>query len=469
VVIVCPECGKRNRVPDSAEPGKVYRCFSCRTRLIHAGEGQPVRAEADAASRPSAGEVRERSAMAEAVPFISSLFKPVMWVARRERVLLAIIALTLLGLQFFVVPFRDTLVYDEAYYVPEARLIATDQGMQDFDHPALAKLLIALGIVVFGDNEWGWRVPSILFSIGMVLLFYYSCREIAGRSAASAALLLFSLETLFFNFSGLAMLVVFEATFMLLAFLLYLRGRYVLAGLALALSGLCRLTGLLGGLVIIAHWLFVRRSSQSLPSVGFFGLAAVVGFFVLMPVFDFAATGEWISPAERLSVMFGFYGSITFEGLPAEYAAAQANPVEWLIDPIGYVWPGSLCLAQISPTVWILIVPSMAYMVYEYNNRRTETALFAIAWFAATYLLWIPVVILMDRVTYLYYFFPTVGAVCMAIGYAAKRVWETSSRQRRAAYRRLTKVAVIGYCILHVVFFVTLTPLLPALSWYLSG
>ena len=73
------------------------------------------------------------------------------------------------------------LIFDEAYYVNAARVIdgihpppgvsyadAPLHKDPNAEHPQLAKLIIAGGIKVFGDNPWGWRLGSVLF--GMIAL-----------------------------------------------------------------------------------------------------------------------------------------------------------------------------------------------------------------------------------------------------------------------------------------------------------
>ena len=75
-------------------------------------------------------------------------------------------------------PDDHILVFDEAYYVNAARVIAgirpptgapyanaplgTDPNSE---HPQLAKLLMAGGIELFGDGPLAWRLPSVVFGL----------------------------------------------------------------------------------------------------------------------------------------------------------------------------------------------------------------------------------------------------------------------------------------------------------------
>ena len=349
---------------------------------------------------------------------------------------------------------------DEAYYVPEARLIIDEGEILYPEHPALGKLFIAGGISVFGDNPWGWRVPSAIFAAASVLIFYLICRQLTGKSTAILASILFTFESLTFLYSSLAILDIFSLTFMLLAFLFYLKGRYVFSGATLALSGLCKMTGLLGVFVILAHWIITRRS-ESPRTIAYFLVSAVIAFMLLMPLFDFAATREWLSPLDRIGDMLVFHQGLTYENING--AENASFPWEWIFGSPGYRstnYPNLMVI--INPALWILIVPSMGYMVFDFIKYRTNASLFAILWFAATYLIWIPIVLATDRLTYIYYFVPTIGAVCIAIGFALSRFWEIQSRGHfiknrplvNLVIRRSFQVIIVGYLSLFILMFI---------------
>jgi dolichyl-phosphate-mannose-protein mannosyltransferase len=55
------------------------------------------------------------------------------------------------------------LNYDEAYYVPAARVITQEFKDPNKEHPPLGKELIALGILILGDRPVGWRAMSVVF------------------------------------------------------------------------------------------------------------------------------------------------------------------------------------------------------------------------------------------------------------------------------------------------------------------
>jgi 4-amino-4-deoxy-L-arabinose transferase-like glycosyltransferase len=427
-----------------------------------------VPGEAGAVDQTSYSDVAEQVAGGRLAASIARPKAVINWFREREALSVSLVLLLVFLLYLSIVPFKSILVYDEIFYVEEARSILDGGELQYLEHPPLGKLLLAAGISIFGDNAWGWRLLPAISGVAAAGLFYLIGRRLMGNRAAFLAFVFLAFETLTFNFARLAMLDTFSVTFMLLCFLLYMHNRYLLSGVALALSGLCKMTGLLGILAILVHWILVRRKQHSPMTIGVLLVSLFAGLVVLMPLLDFAATREWANPFDRLWSMLAAHRGLTFMDMPPDLLAAQALPWEWLTNPVGYVWPDQLVLAQISPTIWLLIIPSMIYMVNQYVNKRTEAPLFAILWFAATYFFWFFLVIATNRAAYLFYFLPSVGAVCIAVGFTTYGLWEASSKRRYESYRFLIRTGIVSFVVLHLLFFFALTPLSAAFVDYFS-
>ena len=468
MIIECPKCSAKNRIPDYYDANRSYRCGNCKTNLIDSLQTTIVEDRMDDVQLDTGvkGEARSLIKNAKILRPISIVFPE--WLKLREYHIVFLLAILTLLLHLFVLPYWDSPYSDEEHYIPEARLIIQEAELTNTEHPSLGKLFIAAGIVTIGDNPWGWRIPSTIFAIISVIVFYFIARKLAGRQVAVIASFLIIFESLVFVHSGLAMLDVFALMFMLLAFLLYLHDRYILTGISLALSALCKMTGLLGILVILAHWLIVRRKSQSPITIGLLLVFAFVAFLGLMPVFDFAAERDWSNPFARTSEMLFRHQSLTTEELTAGQLSDISYPWEWILSPIGHLSgsPGG-AITLINPTIWIMILPSVGYMLYLYVKRRSEIALFTLLWFGSTYLLWIPLVLVTDRQTYLFYFYPTVGAVCLSVGYALYRFWNAASSGKFSDQRILIRSSIVGYLIIHVLLFIFLAPIMKALDYYI--
>ena len=75
----------------------------------------------------------------------------------------------------------------------------------------------------------------------------------------------------------------------------------------------------------------------------------------------------------------------------------------------------------INPAIWVLIIPSILFVMYL-SLKHSKIAIFALCWFTATYIIWIPINIITDRLTYDYYFYPAVGAVCIGISLGLSQI-----------------------------------------------
>ena len=287
-------------------------------------------------------------------------------------------------------------VFDEQYYVPDARSILAGDGSERIEHPPLGKLIIAGGMALFGDNPFGWRIMPVIFSLAGIVLFYLICRRLnLSRRASFLATFVLALENLGFVQGGIAMLDVFSLTFMLAAFWLYLSKRFVLAGAMVALAALAKLTGALALPVLVLHWLFTSRKDAS----RFVCMTAVsfVLFLALMPLLDFVIFGEWRSPFEVLSAMYRASSLATFADYPSPMLS---RPWDWILKPeIITYWVEPHYVGMISPSLWVLIIPVMAYAFYR-ALKRSAAAVFAAVWFGCIYLLWIPLSLISDRISY---------------------------------------------------------------------
>jgi dolichyl-phosphate-mannose--protein O-mannosyl transferase len=59
--------------------------------------------------------------------------------------------------------------FDEVHYVPAAKALLEGGSYINREHPLLGKHLIALGMGIFGENAFGWRIMPLL--AGMIALF----------------------------------------------------------------------------------------------------------------------------------------------------------------------------------------------------------------------------------------------------------------------------------------------------------
>ncbi len=136
--------------------------------------------------------------------------------------------------------------FDEVHYLPAARELLELGNFTNREHPMFGKEMIALGIAIFGDNPWGWRLFS---SLAGALALFAIMRAVwfatLSRFAVVAAGTLVATGFHLFIHSRIAMLDIFMVCAIALAYWQLAaamrepetgRRRLALAGIALGLA-----------------------------------------------------------------------------------------------------------------------------------------------------------------------------------------------------------------------------------------
>jgi hypothetical protein len=228
--------------------------------------------------------------------------------------------------------------FDEAHYIPAVRRMLYRGETVNLEHPPLSKLLIMVGIMLLGDNPWGWRIPGAFFSALTILLVGL----IAYRFSKDVKLAMLSqtfavTDVTFFNVSGLAILDPPFLTFMLLSLYFLLEKRMGLAGLFMGLAMLSKTSALIALLAVVAvdalhsyvksHDLDVVVTTAKNSAIQI-GMPALAVFLVGLGVFD-VATGAFPTPLHHLSFMLDYHSNLRY------FDPRQVElPLSWIIPPI---------------------------------------------------------------------------------------------------------------------------------------
>lgn len=366
-----------------------------------------------------------------------------------------LLLLVTLAMHFSVINQPVEIMFDENHYVPDARAIIDGDGTNRAEHPPLGKLIIVTGIRIFGDNPLGWRLFPALSGALSILLFYLICRRLSlSRRTSLLATFLLAFENMTFVQASIAMLDVFCLTLILLSFWLYLRRSYPLAAIAIGLAMLVKITGVFAIPVILAHWLISRRDQ----SVTFVASTLLVPFtfLLLMSLLGYFTYGHIVNPVERLAEMLNLSGSLTFA--TASHSAIS-RPWEWVLKPMTMsFWYTPHYISAVSFNLWGLIIPATIYMTWQ-AVRKNNGGLFGALWFAGVFLLLIPASIISDRVSFLYYFYPSVGAICLGVGMGINHLLEIRENRPASRWRKPLLAIVIVFLVAHAAVFAALSPL----------
>jgi hypothetical protein len=258
-------------------------------------------------------------------------------------------------------------------------------------------------------------------------------------------------------------------TFMLAAVFLYLDERYIWSGIFVALSAQCKLVGCLIIFALFMHWLIYRRDKpvDYISSL----LASAISFVVFTALFNFFITGVFGNPITQIDAMLS--GTVANKFTDPKLIISS-RPWEWLypmwVRPVETAPVIVYCydpqyFSFISPTIQLLIIPTIGYMIYK-TIRGSHAAGLVLLWFMATYLFWIPMVLLTNRVTFVFYFLATTPAICIGISMALSDILYLL-QYRRWKFDRLTPGVTITYgvialyLVLHFATFMVFNPVVP--------
>ena len=369
------------------------------------------------------------------------------------------------------------LIFDEAYYVNAARVIIgihppsganyADSVLfsdPNHEHPPLGKLFIVAGMRMFGDDPLGWRFFSIVFGSFAILLMFWVVRSLGGsRWLALGAATLMAVDNLSLVHGRIATLDVYAVVYMLAAAGLYLRGRWILAGIA---TGLAMCVKLYAGeilLVLLLFDLFLLRAGPPNPMRDvammfrstFDRLVHMAGYVMVSAASYIAALGLMdlgmhasTNPVAHTRDMISYAGGLKSAGGPTGIAS---YPWEWLLNqtPINYftvatdVRSGGKLIAThpvvafqgvMNPFIVFLALPAFALCVWLLWRERDRVAALAVAWTAGTFVPFVLLSVFDQRTEYLYYMVVIVPGLYLAVA-------------RLFSRRFLPGAALVGYAV----------------------
>lgn len=238
----------------------------------------------------------------------------------------------------------------EANYVDKANDLIRDGKLDNLFkngeaayivHPPLGKWLIAGGEWLFGMNSVGWRVPSLVFGVLMVVLVVRLGRRLS-RSMFIGALagVLLTFDGLHFVMSRTGLLDIFQATFLVAAVLAVVKDRdWFRHRLAryLTTRGMIDLDGAHGPLMLIRPWRIVAGLMFGCALAVKWNSVFVLATMGVMSVF-------WDVSARRLAGARGkAWWGLLVDGIPAFVSMVLlaipvylATWVRWLQTQGGY-------------------------------------------------------------------------------------------------------------------------------------
>ena len=303
-------------------------------------------------------------------------------------------------------------IFDEIYYAKNANSLIehgvelNEQGGADFIvHPPLGKWLIGIGIKIFGNNEFGWRIiPALVGTACVILIYLIAQRLFNSIFLSSTAALLMALDGLALVMSRVALLDIFLMFFILLCCYFILTNNLWLSGVAIGLAGASKWSGFFLIPLIIA--LTINWKNLQLSSL----LRRLVQFIFIPIGVYFITWSGWIlnsngwgrqSGGNLFTSLWKYHIEIlNFHRELSEKHAYNANPWSWLVlgRPTSFYYESpsdcgaASCAQEIlaigTPVLWWAGVFAIAVTAGLFIVSKDRIAAFILAGIAGTYLPW---------------------------------------------------------------------------------
>lgn len=346
-------------------------------------------------------------------------------------------------------------MFDEVYHGRTAYEFIHGLVTYETTHPQLGKILISLGIRMFGMTPFGWRFMSALFGIFMVPLFYlFAKRLFQNTFAATATTILLVFDCMHFMLSRIATIDIFVAFFIILAY--YYLYRYFLAdhqyrqtseclsdpfppfrvavllalcGIGMSLAIATKLTGVYAaaGLAILFIWYTILHfpKQQTLRLFLF-----CIGFFVILPLVLYTLAyipvvgadgynGLIDKTIKNTRYMLWYHSTLKAEHY---YSSPYYEwPIIWmpLLDANDAVSATKVSAVSCmgNPAIWWVGIPCVLITFIQWIARRDSKAGFLTIGYLAQYLPWVILGLSGGRITFIYHYFPAILFTILMMGY----------------------------------------------------
>jgi len=404
--------------------------------------------------------------------------------------------------------YMDQMYFDEIYHARTAYEHVSRLAPYEITHPPLGKIIIGIGIRVFGMNPFGWRVMGALTGVLMLPLIYVFAHRLFRKTLfAFIPTALFALDFMHYTQTRIATIDSYSVFFIMLMYLfmyLYTETNYnrqpigrsllplalcgVSFGLGAATKWLCLYAG--AGLALLffiqmakryreyayareavltekepERRAFLESITKSYVQNTFVTLLWCVLFFIIVPLIIYLLS--YIPYTLVAESPYDFSGILQNQEYMFEYHSnlktASPHPFasEWYTWPFNYRpvffyqgqgYPPHLMSSMSTmgnPAVWWgAFCTVIALIVLRLRKGRLGRRTFFVSVAALSqFLPWV----LIPRETYIYHYFATVPFLILLMGVLAKYLIERTRHGKKAVF------IFLGVCLLLFVMFYPVT------------
>lgn len=357
---------------------------------------------------------------------------------KKIKILLSIILMFAFVSRVFNLNSPSTMYFDEVYHAFTAKVLMSDEVSKawewwntppegfayEWTHPPIAKLGMVVGMFVFGQNSFGWRIPGALLGVGAVYLIYLIAKKIfddEGVALLSAAV--FSLDGLVLVISRIGMNDSYILFFILVSIYLYLtspesgRGnRIFLSALSFGFA-LASKWSAIYALPIFGIIFLSQKKKLSWNYIWFFTLPFVI---YILSYFDMFLTGHSLKTWWEMQQQMWWYHT----GLRATHPYSSpwwSWPI--LMRPI-YLYTSDEIMGTVSriyafgnPFVfWFGLIAVISSLIIGFLEKNKKLGLVVFS-----YLIFFVPWALSPRIMFIYHYIPSIPFLAIATGYILRR------------------------------------------------
>lgn len=410
--------------------------------------------------------------------------------------------------------FMTDMYFDEVYHARTAYEYIRDLEPYEVTHPPLGKVIMSIGIIIFGMNPFGWRIMGMLAGVIMLPVMYMFGKKIFKATfPAFCCAFLMMCDFMHFTQTRIATIDSYAVLFIILMYYfmydyyIYLSYRLgfkksmknlFLSGLFFGLAAASKWIGLYGGAGLALIFLLTKgkeyvmftkaykdlhkkvritynkslgRMKEYVPLHINLTMILCILFFVIVPVLVYVAsyiptmTQQSDGINSIIDNQIYMYKYHTVDVLNATHPYSS----KWWSWPIIYrpIWYygknlsnglRSSIVAMGNPLIWWFgIIAFIAAIIITIKKRdRKMVPIFIAALFQ--YVPWIFV----KRITFIYHFFSTVPFVIICIVYVLYYLY--NFRPRYIIFKYFIRSMVCAYIIFAAIMFIMFYPVLSGMD-----
>lgn len=401
-----------------------------------------------------------------------------------------------------IVPLKPSYMngtyFDEIYHPRTAYEIVNELPPYETTHPPLGKLIMSIGVMMFGMTPFGWRIMGTLAGVLMLPIFYMLCKKLFKKTEyAAIGTTIFAFDFMHFAQTRLGTVDSYAVLFIILMYYFVIdyltldfnkeplkKGLLPLAltgitfGIGAATKWICLYAAL--GLATILVIVWIRSFMESINKKGITDFAPkfwktilwCMLFFIIIPAMIYFAAylpqirydlhgrtaTEYVT--QNQSYMLNYH-----EGVKEAHSfSSKWYEWEFMKRPLWMFIDGELkdkgMVSSIStfgnPAVWWTGIFAFFACIYIGIRKRSNITLLIIIGYLSQLVPWM----FISRILFIYHYFACVPFLVLAIVYCMKYLHERFNLPSKVLW---------SYCGVVVLLFVIFYPVIsgtPAPIWY---